>query len=72
MNNLNYLRNNNFQNFQNVSQGNINNNPIPYPNAQLSQNFSQKNNNSNNNNNNKYYNGGKNNNGSGNFSKNKQ
>ena len=74
---VNNPRNNNFQNFQNIPQGNKINNNAHYPNMSIPPNISQNNINNNtknydsNNNNNNYNGGNRNNNGTGNFNKNR-
>jgi hypothetical protein len=72
---VNNPRNNNFQNFQNIPQGNKNNNNTHYPNMSIPPNISQNNINNNtknyDSNNNNYNGGNRNNNGTGNFNKNR-
>ena len=72
---VNNPRNNNFQNFQNIPQGNKINNNAHYPNMSIPPNISQNNINNNtknyDSNNNNYNGGNRNNNGTGNFNKNR-
>ena len=72
---VNNPRNNNFQNFQNIPQGNKINNNAHYPNMSIPPNISQTNINNNtknyDSNNNNYNGGNRNNNGTGNFNKNR-
>ena len=72
---VNNPRNNNFQNFQNIPQGNKINNNAHYPNMSIPPNISQNNINNNtknyDSNNNNFNGGNRNNNGTGNFNKNR-